>query len=147
MKAKILIGGLAALFATVALASAFYVGYNPLTGQTGVVGVPVATGTMPTLNAGTSCGTLATVQASELGGSGTVSFVANATTCTLSLTMPLGQGATAASPAPNGVFCVFIDETHPADIISQASHTTTTCTSSAATVVSGDTILVEINEF
>ena len=138
MKIKFLIGGLAALLASVAVASAFYVGYNPLTAQTGVTGVPVATGTMP---AASGCSYTA-----EVGGSSVVQITAGATACTLTLTMPVGQNGSV-NAAPTGVFCVFVDETHPADTISQASHTTTSCTSSAATVSIGDLILVEINEF
>jgi hypothetical protein len=120
------VGGLA--FAQV------YYGFNPVTGLNGVQGVPVAGGVVPALSG--TCGTIP----AGVGGAGTFSVTtAGVTTCTLIVTLP--------SAAPHGFFCVFIDETHPADVIAQASHTSTTCTSSAATITAGDTILVEINGF
>jgi len=129
---KKLIGLALGLFATAALAVAYY-GYNPVTGLSGVQGVPVALGVTPAVTG--TCGTIGT----PVGGAGTFTVAGTATTCTLTVTLP--------SAAPNGFFCVFIDETHPADIISQASHTATSCTSSAATVTAADAILVEVNGF
>jgi hypothetical protein len=117
-----------------------YVGLNPVTGQVGQPAITVNTGVIPTLDTtNTSCGTTATVQASAVGGAATFQVTANATTCTLSVDFQ--------TQSPNGYFCVFVDETHPADAISQASHTTSSCTSSSATVTSGDKILVEVNGF
>lgn len=120
-----------------------YVGYNSLTNVVGQLGLPLSMGTLPTLGASTSCGTTSTVQASMVGGSGIFQLTANATTCTLQIVYPT------AAAAPNGIFCVFIDETTVADAnnIHQASHTTTSCTSNGGTVVSGDKILVEVNSF
>lgn len=135
----------AVLLASVAMAAAFYVGYNPTTNQTGVNGIPVATGTMPLLGASTSCGTTATVQASMVGGSSVFQVTAGATTCTLQVNVPVGANGVS-NPAPNGVYCVFTNETHPANI-AQASHTTTSCTSTAATVTLADNILVEVNAY
>jgi hypothetical protein len=130
---KMLIGLLAGLglVATLAIAQSNYVGWNPATGLTGVLGVPVATGPLPTV---TGCS-----QSAVVGGGSVVQVTAGATSCTLTVTIP--------AAAPNGVFCVFIDETHPADLMAQASHTTATCVSSTGTVTSGDKILVEINAF
>lgn len=137
---KVLFGLAAALIATVA-AAAVYVGFNPNTGLNSVQGTPVAVGTAPVLDATTSCGTLATVQASEVGGAGTFQVTANATTCTLVVDMP--------SAAPNGYYCIAFDETTRAGVFSQTAHSTTSCTvaSGSATVVSGDKVLVEINGF
>lgn len=123
-----------------------YIGYNPTTNLFGTSGVPFAVGPMPVLSGGT-CGTLATVQASETGGSSVVQFASNSTACTLTLTTATISPATAPAAAPNGLFCVAVDETHPADVGSQSAHTTTSCTVVFAATTSGDLILVEINGF
>lgn len=120
-------------FGTIAVAQTAYSGFNPLTGLNGVLGIPVALGTSPVIT-GSTCGTL-----TKVGGAAVFTVAGTATTCTIVVTMP--------AAAPNGYFCVFIDETHPADIITQASHTGTSCTSSAATVTAADVILVEVNGF
>lgn len=135
----LLAAGLAVLAQTANLTQ--YIGFNPVTNVNGQVGLPLSTGPLPALGASTSCGTTATVAASMVGGTGVFQLTANATTCTIQVVYP------AASAAPNGVYCVFADETTPADSPKQASHTTTSCTSNAQTVVSGDKILVEVNTF
>jgi len=153
MFSKIVLGALAAAvfgIAGFALAantgSNFYFGYNPTTGFNGTAGTPYAGGPVPVLS-GSGCGTLATVQASQVGGSGVTQFAANATTCTITLTLPAPAGQTSNSPANNGIFCVPVDETHVATAASQTAHTTTSCTVSLTGVTSGDLILVEINAF
>lgn len=141
--------GLVLAIAGIALAantgSNFYFGFNPQTGYNGTPGVPHSGGPVPTLS-GSGCGTLATVQASEVGGSSVFQFAANATSCTITITVPPGQGATSATAANNGIFCVASDETTPADSMKQSAHTTTSCTITG-TVVSADNILVEVNAF
>ena len=123
------------LVATVASAAVYY-GYNPVTGLEAFHGTPVSGGNPPVVSG--TCGTLGAIT----GGAGTFTVAtAGVTTCTLTVTIP--------SAAPNGVFCVFVDETTVADATNmhQASHNATSCTSNAATIVAGDTILVEINAF
>lgn len=120
------------------LAAAQYIGYNPSTGITGFPGTPVAYGTLPVLDATSSCGTLATVVASEVGGAGAFQITANATSCTVKVNFP--------SAAPNGYFCVAADETTPADSMKQSAHSTTSCTVTG-TVVSGDKILIDVQGF
>jgi len=127
-------------------ANVFYNGFNPTTGYNGVQGVPVGVGVLPVLDATTSCGTLATVNASVVGGGGIFQFTANATTCTVKVNIPTISPLTAPVAAPNGLYCVIADETTPADTLKQTAHTTTSCTFTG-TVVSGDKILVEINAF
>lgn len=127
-----------------------YAGYNPLTALNGVVGIPTALGPIPTIS-GSGCGTLATVQASAVGGTSIFQFTANATSCTLTFTIPpqpaVAVGGTGApTPVPNGLYCVPADETTVADSMHQSAHTTTSCTVTG-TVVSGDHILVEVNAF
>lgn len=138
---KKLIGLLAGLLVATAAVAAVYVGYNPTTGLNSSPGVPVAVGPFPTLDATTACGTLATVQASEVGGGAAFQVTANqATTCSLVVDFP--------SAAPNGYYCVAFDETTRAATFSQTAHTTLSSTVSAtAGIVSGDKILVECNGF
>lgn len=143
---KSFVFGLLLAVAGVAGAAAFYVGFSPSTNLAGVPGVPVATGVMPVIS-GSGCGTLATVQASEVGGASVVQFTSNSTACTVTLTTATISPATSAAAAPNGLFCVAVDETHPADVGSQSAHTTTSCTIAFAATTSGDNILVEINGF
>jgi hypothetical protein len=131
-KAKILAALVGLGFATLVSAQVYY-GFNPVTGLTVVQGIPVAGGNKPVVS-GSTCGTL-----TQVGGAGTFTVAGTATTCTIVVTFP--------SAAPNGYFCVFADETHPADIITQASHTSTSCTSTAATVTAADVILIEVNGF
>lgn len=149
---KVILGMFAALVLGVAAVgiaantgSNFYFGYNPTTGFLGSPGIPQAGGVVPVLS-GSGCGTLATVQATQVGGSSVFTFAANATSCTLTVTLPAPAGQTANSPANNGIFCVASDETTPADTVKQSAHTTTSCTITG-TVVSADVILVEINAF
>jgi hypothetical protein len=131
--------GVAVAFTGVAYVA--YVGYNPVTNQVGQPGVTVNTGPIPTLDATTSCGTTATVQASGLGGAAAFQFSANSAggTCTLVVDFP--------TQAPNGYFCVAVDETNAAKVFTQTAHTTSTCTVSAATVASSDKVLIEVNGF
>jgi hypothetical protein len=118
-----------------------YVGFNPVTGQVGQPAITVNTGTLPVLDAATSCGTTATVAASALGGAALVQYTTNSAggTCTLQLDLQ--------TQAPNGYFCVAVDETTAAKTFTQTAHTTSTCTVSATTVSSGDKVLIEINGF
>jgi hypothetical protein len=144
-----LAGGLA-LAQTSNTTANVYAGFNPLTYLTGAPGIPVAVGPIPTIS-GAGCGTLATVQASAVGGTSIFQFTANATSCTLTFTIPpqpaVSAGGTGApTPVQNGLYCVATDETTPADSIKQSAHTTTTCVLTG-TVVSGDKILVEVNGF
>lgn len=128
----------------------FYTGYNPLTLLNGTPGLPVAIGPVPVLS-GSGCGTLASVQATQVGGLAVSQFASQSTACTLTVTLPavaVASGGTgAAAPAPNGLFCVAIDETHPANIYTQTAHTTTSCTIVFAATTSADKILLEINGF
>jgi hypothetical protein len=120
---------------TVAVAQVYY-GFNPTTGLNTAQGVPVAAGKLPVVTG--TCGTIP----APVGGAGVFQVTtAGVTTCTLIVTLP--------SAAPNGVYCVFVDETTAADAnnMHQASHTSTSCTSNAATIVAGDNILVEVNGF
>lgn len=122
--------------ASLAYGAAFYVGFNPLTNMNGQQGIPVSVGTPPPVTG--TCGTIGAVT----GGSAVFQVqTAAVTTCTLIVTIP------AASAAPTGLYCVFTDETSPAHPITQASHSTTTCSSNAATIVASDVILVEVNAY
>jgi hypothetical protein len=132
------IGIAAGLTAGLAI-SQTYTGFNPITGLNGQVGLPVAVGSPPTV---TGCS-----QTGVVGGGGTFQVTAGATSCTLTVTLNAASTSAYTAAAPNGLFCVYTDETHPSDTISQASHTTTTSVSSAATVSVGDKILVECNGF
>jgi hypothetical protein len=131
-RTKILAGLAGVALAGLACAQVYY-GFNPLTGLNVVQGIPVAGGNKPVVS-GSTCGTL-----TQVGGAGTFTVAGTATACTIVVTFP--------SAAPNGYFCVFADETHPADIITQAAHTSTSCTSTAATVTAADVILIEVNGF
>ena len=138
---RVLLAAFVAAFGLLAGATASadqFIGFNPTTGLLALPGTPIAAGVLPVLDATTSCGTLATVKASQVGGSGVFQITANATTCTLVIDFP--------SAAPNGYFCVAIDETTPADTVKQSVHTTTSCTVTG-TVVSADKVLVEVNGF
>lgn len=104
-----------------------YFGYNPATGLETTHGSLVDGGAAVVVTG--TCGTLGTLTAAATTGK----IVAGAvTTCTLVLTFP--------SAAPNGWVCFFNDLTTPADVVRQASSTTTSCTSVASTIVSGDVI-------
>ena len=123
------------LVAAVASAVVYY-GFNPTTGLNTQQGVPVAAGVVPSLSG--TCGTIP----AGVGGAGVFTVAtAGVTTCTLTVTIPTASN--------NGVFCVFVDETTAADAnnMHQASHTASSCTSNAATIVAGDVILVEVNGF
>lgn len=121
-------------FGALATASAYY-GWNPLTGLEVTHGVLVDGGTTAPVISGT-CGTRGTVVAAAAHGTVVAGAV---TTCTTTLTF--------ATAAPNGYLCGFKDLTTPADSIPQASFTTTSCTSTAATIVSGDTIAFSAEGF
>lgn len=138
---KRVIGFLSALLVTTVAMAAVYVGFNPNTGLNSQQGTTVSVGTLPVLDATTSCGTTATVQASGVGGASAFQFTSNsaAGTCTLVIDFP--------SAAPNGYFCVAYDETTTAKIFAQTAHSTTSCTVSAGTVASNDKILIEVNGF
>jgi hypothetical protein len=141
---KKIAAGLAGLLIAGVAASAVYYGYNPNTGLNGVPGLTVAGGTTPAVTG--TCGTIP----APVGGAAVFSVTtAGVTSCTLTVTYSVPSNALAGSSAavPNGLFCVYVDETHPADTISQASHTTTSSTSSTATISAGDVILVECNGF
>jgi hypothetical protein len=130
-----LIAGLTVLIGAVALSATYY-GFNPSTGQEGFHGYSIdyGYGTLPVLSG--SCGT----RSGQVGGASHGTFVAGAvTTCTTTVTFP--------TAAPNGYFCSFKDVTTPADTITTASFTTTSGTSSAATIVSGDTIYYSCEGF
>jgi len=143
MKSKILAGLAGLLVASVATAAVYY-GFNPNTGLNGVQGLTVAGGSTPTVTG--TCGTIP----APLGGAAVFQITtAGVTSCQLTVTYSVPANALAGSSAaaPNGVFCVYADETHPADTISQASHTTTSSSSSTATITAGDVILVECNGY
>ena len=121
---------------TIAVAQTVYYGWNPTTGLEFTHGVLVdgGYGVQPVLSG--SCGT----RSGQTGGASHGTFVAGAvTTCTTTVTI--------ANAAPHGFFCSFKDLTTPADSITTASYTTTSSTSSAATIVSGDTIYYSCEGF
>lgn len=118
---------LVTLCAAMPASAATYYGYNPATGLETLHGAAVDGGTAVAVTG--TCGTLGAVTA----GATTGKVVAGAvTTCTIVLTF--------ASAAPNGWVCFFTNLTTKADVVRQASSTTTSCTSAAETIVSGDTI-------
>jgi hypothetical protein len=126
---KKLLTFVAALVVCTAAYAATYYGWNPATNLETTHGVQIDGGTVLPVITG-ACGT----RSAQLGGADTGQFTAGAvTTCTTTLTF-LGA-------APNGYFCFFQDLTTPADTIRQASYTTTSCTSQAATIVSGDVVM------
>lgn len=114
------------LISAVALADVYY-GWNPNTGLESFHGSFVSLGTKPVVTG--TCGTLGAVTAGATAGQVVAGAV---TTCTIVITFP--------SASPTGWICKFTDLTTPADPITQASTTTTSCTSSVSTIVSGDTI-------
>lgn len=131
---KILSFVAAMLIATAAVAATYY-GWNPQTNLETTHGVLVDGGTVQPVVSG-SCGVRGTI----VGGAHVLDITSGAvTTCTTVLTF--------ASAAPNGWNCVFRDLTTPADVINQASYTATSCTSNAATIVSGDHVLVNADGF
>ena len=101
-------------------------GWSPVTGLEAFHGAFVSQGVKPVVTG--TCGTFG----AQTGGATAGTVATGATTCTIILTFP--------SAAPNGWLCRFNDLTTPADLIVQASSTTTSCTSNAATVVSADVI-------
>jgi hypothetical protein len=143
---KKIAAGLAGLLIAGVAASAVYYGYNPNTGLNGVPGLTVAGGPSPAVTG--TCGTIP----APVGGAAVFQVTtAGVTTCTLTVTYTVPATALAGSSAaaPNGLFCVFTDETTAADAnnMHQASHTTTSVTTNAATIVAGDNILVECNGY
>jgi hypothetical protein len=120
---------LTALIAMSAFGAASYFGWNPATGGEALHGVLIDGGAVAGPVVSGSCGTRGTI----VSGAFTGTIVGGAvTTCTTVLTFAVA--------APNGYHCEFEDLTTPADHIGQASSTTTSCSSNAATVVSGDTV-------
>lgn len=98
--------------------------------------------TKPDAATGSTCGTVGTVTGSVANGIYTGTVVGGAvTTCTLKLTF--------GTAAPHGYVCSLHDQTTGADFNNfvQASNTTTSCTSNAATIVSGDTVLYQATPF
>ena len=135
----LLIGVCGVASAYVAAAYTQYVGFNPVTNQSGILGQTISIGTIPTLDTTTTtCGTTSTVQASAVGGSSVFQVTAGATTCTLKVNFP--------TQAANGYFCVVSDETTPADTVRQSAHDASSCTVTG-TVVSADKLLIEVNGF
>lgn len=133
------------LIASAALAVTYY-GFNPNTGLNTQNGLTVAGGAPPAVTG--TCGTIP----APIGGSSTFQVnTAGVTTCTLTVTYspPAGGLAGSSAASPNGLYCVFIDETTPADAnnMHQALHTQTYVTTNAATIVAGDIILVECNGY
>lgn len=115
------------LFAASLAWGAVYFGWNPSTGLETTHGTDVSGGPPPVVSG--TCGTFGT----QLGGASVGEVIAGAvTTCTITLTFP--------SAAPTGWMCQFQDLTTPADSVKQASYTTTSCTSTAATIVASDKI-------
>lgn len=126
--AALLAGLFVTLCAVAPANAATYYGFNPATGLETLHGNLVSGGTAVVVTANT-CGTLGTVTAGATAGKVVAGAV---TTCTLVLTFP--------AAAPNGWVCVFTNLTTKADVVRQASSTTTSCTTAAETIVSGDTI-------
>ncbi len=96
---------------------------------------PIVTTTALTAGAITGCGTVTSPVGNGLVGT----FAAGATSCAPVIT----TGVT----APHGFVCEMHDWTTPADLLTQASTTSTTATFAAATVVSGDTIAFSCKAF
>ena len=131
---KILSFVAAMLVATAAVAATYY-GWNPVSNLETTHGALVDGGTVQPVVSGT-CGTRGTI----VGGAHALDITSGAvTTCTTTLTF--------ASAAPNGWNCRFDDLTTPASTVKQASYTTTSCTSQAATIVASDHLLVYAHGF
>lgn len=124
---KFLLGALAAAFVgfgSMAVAQTAYTGYNPSTGLNSTYGGDVSLGPVPVIS---GCGTIS----GQKGGTSAGQFVTTATTgCAVTITFP---GA-----APNGWFCWVGDLTTVADLFTQASFTTTSCTFTSRTIVAAD---------
>ena len=104
-------------------------GWNPTTGLEAFHGSLISQGTAAVVAvSGGGCGTLGTVTAGASAGRVIAGAV---TTCQVTVTFP--------SAALNGWVCTFSDLTTVANLIRLASSTTTSCTTNAATIVSGDT--------
>lgn len=127
MFASFIAAAMLTLCAAAPASATTYYGFNPNTGLETLHGSLVSGGTAVAVTG--TCGTLGTVTAGATAGKVVAGAV---TTCTLVLTFP--------SAAPNGWVCVFTNLTTKADVVRQASSTTTSCTSAAETIVSGDTI-------
>ncbi len=130
--AGVLAGALLALAVGAGAANLSYFGWNPSTGLEGLHGFLAAGGTSPTVTGTAGCGTIV----APVGGSTAGSFQIGtfSVSCAITLTAPAG------TVAPNGWLCRFNDLTTPADLIVEASTTTSTCVSNAATLVTGDTV-------
>lgn len=124
------LAGLAFAASTSNTGSSIYFGYNPSTGLETTHGADVSGGVLPVVTGSGGCGTLGAVVGGASAGSVTIGTFA--TSCTLTFTFP--------SAAPNGWICIFNDLTTPADSVKQATSSTTTCVTTAATVVTGDAI-------
>lgn len=96
----------------------------------------VAAGTGPNIVVSGSggCGTLANAKGGATAGQVTTGIFS--VSCTLTLTMP--------TAAPNGYRCLFNDLTTPANSVPQATTSTTTCVTTAATVVTGDVVQFQV---
>lgn len=139
---KILLGLLLGVVCGVALATTYtatgtsnsgsvYFGNNPSTGQVGIPGQLLASGSLPVITSSSSnCG--ATTFTAKGGATAGTFTETTGTSCAFTLTFP--------TAAPNGWICEFRDITTPADTVTQASSTTTTCVTGSDTIASGDTI-------
>jgi len=116
---------------TVAVAQTYY-GFNPSTGLEVTHGSLVSGGTLPALSGS------GYVTADTIGGASTFEVTTNATTLSLTVTLP--------SAAPNGVYCTATDITTTADKPAQSSSSTTAC-AIGGTVASGDKVIVQITGF
>lgn len=108
-----------------------YYGWNPVTNLEVTHGVLVDGGAVAPVVSGT-CGTRGTVTLGAYAGT----IVSGAvTTCTTTLTF--------ATAAPHGYLCTFTDLTTTADLIPQSGTiSTTSCSSTAATIVAADVVKV-----
>jgi hypothetical protein len=156
------IAGIAMVASLSFAANTFYAGYNAQTNQNGAVGLDVSGGTPPVVTGSTGCGTL-TLQAGGTS-TGSVKIGTFATTCALTLTLPVptivvsnaggangnggGKVQTNSAAAPNGLLCTFYDSTTQILLVEAISSTTTACSSVTSTsIVTGDVIFYNIQAF
>lgn len=144
-----LLGFLVGLGFVAATALAVDYGYSPTAGTEAFHGIFVSQGPAPAATLGTlAAGTGPNIVVTASGGCGTLTNIKGGATagqltigtfsvsCTLTLTMP--------TAAPNGYKCLFNDLTTPADTVPQATSSTTTCVTTAATMVTGDTVQFQV---